>query len=147
MGRAGLPFSGPSQSTAIHVKRARTTETGQSHGTARTAAGRPRPGRDTALAERARLLQEEVSARVAEESNQQLYVLSVLSALLLPPTFITGLFGMNVKGLSFAEDPRGILFVLGLEPPVGSGDLRYHPRPRHPTSTRLELRRTAWAMI
>ncbi len=30
MGRPGLPFSGPSQSTAIHAKRARTTETGQS---------------------------------------------------------------------------------------------------------------------
>ncbi|MBZ6411084.1 MULTISPECIES: CorA family divalent cation transporter [Methylobacterium] len=68
----------------------------------------------TALAERARLLQEEVGARVAEESNRQLYVLSVLSALFLPPTFITGLFGMNVKGLPFAEDPRGFLFVLGL---------------------------------
>ncbi|MBB2964313.1 CorA family divalent cation transporter [Methylobacterium sp. R2-1] len=68
----------------------------------------------TALAERARLLQEEVAARVAEESNRQLYVLSILSALFLPPTFLTGLFGMNVKGLPFAEDPRGFLFVLGL---------------------------------
>lgn len=68
----------------------------------------------TALAERARLLQEELAARVAEESNRQLYVLSILSALFLPPTFITGLFGMNVKGLPFAEDPRGFLFVVGL---------------------------------
>ncbi|MGE7156847.1 CorA family divalent cation transporter [Methylorubrum rhodesianum] len=68
----------------------------------------------TALAERARLLQEEVAARVAEESNRQLYVLSVLSALFLPPTFLTGFFGMNVKGLPFSEDPHGFLFVLGL---------------------------------
>jgi len=68
----------------------------------------------TALAERARLLQEEVAARVAEESNRQLYVLSVLSALFLPPTFLTGLFGMNVKGLPFAEDPHGFLSVGGL---------------------------------
>ncbi|WP_039892839.1 CorA family divalent cation transporter [Methylobacterium mesophilicum] len=68
----------------------------------------------TALAERARLLQEELAARVAEESNRQLYVLSILSALFLPPTFITGLFGMNVKGLPFADDPCGFLFVAGL---------------------------------
>lgn len=68
----------------------------------------------TALAERARLLQEEVAGRVAEESNRQLYVLSILSALFLPPTFITGLFGMNVKGLPFADDPHGFPFVVGL---------------------------------
>ena len=66
------------------------------------------------MAERARLLQEEVAAHLAEESNRQLYVLSILSALFLPPTFITGLFGMNVKGLPFADDPRGYLFVVGL---------------------------------
>ncbi|MFC6790975.1 CorA family divalent cation transporter [Methylobacterium komagatae] len=65
----------------------------------------------TALAERARLLQEEVGARVAEESNRQLYVLSVLSALFLPPTFLTGLFGMNVKGLPFTDDAHGFLYV------------------------------------
>jgi magnesium transporter/zinc transporter len=51
---------------------------------------------------------------VAEESNRQLYVLSILSALFLPPTFITGLFGMNVKGLPFEDNPRGFLFVIGL---------------------------------
>ena len=66
------------------------------------------------VAERARLLQEELSARNAEESNRQLYVLSILSALFLPPTFITGLFGMNVKGLPFPDDPNGFLYVCGL---------------------------------
>ena len=68
----------------------------------------------SAMGERARLLQDEVGARVAEESNRQLYVLSVLSALFLPPTFLTGMFGMNVKGLPFADDPRGFAFVTGL---------------------------------
>ena len=71
--------------------------------------------RDMALqAERARLLQEEVSERIAEETNRQLYVLSILSALFLPPTFITGLFGMNVKGLPFGDDPRGFLAVAAI---------------------------------
>lgn len=77
----------------------------------------------TALAERARLLQEEIAGRLAEESNRQLYVLSILSALFLPPTFITGLFGMNVKGLPFPDDPRGFLFVICLS--LGSGIATY----------------------
>ncbi|SFM65020.1 CorA family divalent cation transporter [Methylobacterium pseudosasicola] len=68
----------------------------------------------TLQAERARLLQEEVSERIGEATNRQLYVLSVLSALFLPPTFITGLFGMNVKGLPLGDDPRGFLAVCGL---------------------------------
>ncbi|AWN44710.1 magnesium transporter CorA [Methylobacterium durans] len=75
------------------------------------------------LAERARLLQEEVAARVAEESNRQLYVLSILSALFLPPTFITGIFGMNVKGLPLADDPQGFLIVMALS--VASGAATY----------------------
>ena len=68
----------------------------------------------TLQAERARLLQEEVSERIAEATNRQLYVLSVLSALFLPPTFLTGLFGMNVKGLPLGDDPHGFLVVCGL---------------------------------
>jgi len=66
------------------------------------------------LAERARLLQDEVGAHMAEESNRQLYVLSILSALFLPPMFITGVLGMNVKGLPLSETPNGFLVVLGL---------------------------------
>ena len=65
----------------------------------------------TLQAERARLLQEEVSERIAEATNRQLYTLSVLSALFLPPTFVTGLFGMNVKGLPFTDDLHGFWTV------------------------------------
>ncbi|AWN50024.1 magnesium transporter CorA [Methylobacterium terrae] len=55
------------------------------------------------LAERSRLLQEELSALLARQSNRQLQTLSVLTALFLPPTLVTGLFGMNTKGLPLAE--------------------------------------------
>jgi len=51
------------------------------------------------LYERAKLLQEELSGWLAEETSKRLYVLSVLSAVILPMTFITGIFGMNVAGL------------------------------------------------
>ncbi|WP_430910728.1 CorA family divalent cation transporter [Methylobacterium sp. sgz302541] len=59
------------------------------------------------LADRSRLMQEELSANLAQQSNRQLYTLSVLTALFLPPTLITGLFGMNTKGLPLADNEAG----------------------------------------
>lgn len=59
------------------------------------------------LAERSRLMQEELSANLAQQSNRQLYTLSVLTALFLPPTLVTGLFGMNTKGLPLSENEAG----------------------------------------
>lgn len=57
--------------------------------------------------ERARLLQDEIGARMASETNRQLYVLSMLTALFLPGTLVTGLFGMNTDGLPFAGNGWG----------------------------------------
>lgn len=65
-------------------------------------------------AERARLMQEELSARIAEQSNRQLYTLSILTALFLPPTLITGVFGINTKGLPLADSEHGSWIVIGL---------------------------------
>jgi magnesium transporter/zinc transporter len=64
--------------------------------------------------ERARLLQEEVSAQLTDENNRNIYILTILTSLLLPATFVTGLFGMNTKGLFFAEDENGTLYAVGL---------------------------------
>lgn len=61
------------------------------------------------LRERTRLLQEEVAAMLAEETNKHLRVLSILTILFIPPTFIGGLFGMNLKGIPFAEMDHGFL--------------------------------------
>jgi hypothetical protein len=35
----------------------------------------------------------------------------VSGAVALPPTFITGLFGMNVKGLPFTDDEFGFIYA------------------------------------
>ena len=61
--------------------------------------------------DRARLLQDEIAGRAAGRTNRQLYVLSILTALFLPATFITGLFGINVKGLPWVESDLGAFFV------------------------------------
>ncbi|MCJ2012259.1 CorA family divalent cation transporter [Methylobacterium sp. J-076] len=59
------------------------------------------------LADRSRLMQEELSSYLAQASNRQLYTLSVMTALFLPPTLVTGLFGMNTKSLPLTEVDGG----------------------------------------
>lgn len=61
--------------------------------------------------DRARLLQDEIAARSVSRTNRQLYVLSILTALFMPATFITGLFGINVKGLPWVESEIGAFNV------------------------------------
>lgn len=66
------------------------------------------------LADRSRLMQEELSANLAGQSNRQLYTLSILTALFLPPTLVTGLFGMNTKSLPLTESEGGSFVAMGI---------------------------------
>ena len=50
-------------------------------------------------------------AKLTMQSNQLLYVLSVMTAVLLPMTIISGLFGMNVGGLPLVNTPMGFWVV------------------------------------
>jgi zinc transporter len=67
-----------------------------------------------AVQERARLLQEEISARLSEESARNLNVLAILSAVFLPATLVTGVFGMNTTALPLTDTPAGSLWAIGL---------------------------------
>lgn len=62
--------------------------------------------------ERAKLLQEELAARVAEHTSNNLYILSLFTALLLPPSLIAGIFGMNVAGLPGLQDGAAFGWVM-----------------------------------
>jgi zinc transporter len=53
--------------------------------------------------ERAMVMQEELQNRVAEQQNARMYVLSIVAAVFLPLSFLTGVFGMNVAGLPGTE--------------------------------------------
>ena len=64
-----------------------------------------------AIQDRARLLHEEVSAKLTDQTNRQLYVLSILTALFLPPTLVVGIFGMNTKGLPLTDVEGGFLWA------------------------------------
>jgi zinc transporter len=67
-----------------------------------------------ALQERARLLQEEAADHRAAEMNRHLYVLSILTAILMPPTLVVSAFGMNTGGLPFGNSPYGFLAAVGV---------------------------------
>ena len=62
--------------------------------------------------EQSRLLHDEFAARSAERSGRNLYILSVLSAVMLPLNLITGLFGMNVAGLPGLHDELSFWWIL-----------------------------------
>ena len=59
------------------------------------------------------LLQEEFRSRIAEQQNQRMYVLSLVTAIFLPLSFLTGVFGMNVMGLPGVDNPLGFVWVAG----------------------------------
>jgi zinc transporter len=60
--------------------------------------------------EHALVIQEEMLNRVAQEQNQRVYLLSVVAAIFLPLTFVTGMLGMNVSGLPGTQSPYGFIY-------------------------------------
>jgi zinc transporter len=54
-----------------------------------------------------RMLRDEIDLEAAQHTNETLYFLSVINALLLPATLVTGFFGMNTGGLPFAHGWAG----------------------------------------
>jgi Mg2+ and Co2+ transporter CorA len=58
-----------------------------------------------------RLLREELDLQTSQRTNQNLYVLSMMTALMMPATLVTGLFGMNVGGMPWTNAPAGGLLA------------------------------------
>ena len=61
--------------------------------------------------ERALVVQEELFNRISQEQNARTYVLSIVAAIFLPITFISGVFGMNVAGLPGLEEINSFWIV------------------------------------
>ena len=64
--------------------------------------------------ERSRLLLDEVAGKMAALTNRRLFTLSILTACLLPPTLVTGVFGMNTKDLPFQNTDGGTWYALAI---------------------------------
>lgn len=58
-----------------------------------------------AVRERSALLHEQLTDLRAEQVDQRSLLISVFAFIFLPLTFISGLLGMNVKGIPFADEP------------------------------------------
>lgn len=65
-----------------------------------------------ALIERAKLLQEELGARLDEHGNRTLRILTIVTVLALPINLTAGLFGMNVGGIPLAQSGHGFAIVV-----------------------------------
>lgn len=63
------------------------------------------------LQERGRLLHEEMDTLINSATNRSMRALTIISTLLIPPTLITGAFGMNVPGLPFEHSPVGFAWA------------------------------------
>ncbi len=61
-----------------------------------------------------RLVREELDLQEVQRTNTNLYVLSIMTALMLPATLITGIFGMNTGGLPLEHTRLGTLIAITL---------------------------------
>ena len=67
-----------------------------------------------ALRERAQVMQDELTNRLSEQMNRNMYLLTIVASIFLPLGFITGLLGVNVGGIPGTEEPLGFLMLCGL---------------------------------
>jgi zinc transporter len=71
------------------------------------------------LQDRGRIAQDELASLAADEANRRLLVLSILTAVLLPPSLVAGIFGMNTTDLPGTTAPGGFWWALAAI--IGSG--------------------------
>jgi zinc transporter len=66
------------------------------------------------LQERGRLLHEEIDTQINNATNRSMRALTIISTLLIPPTLVTGAFGMNLPGIPFEHSPSGFAVAAAL---------------------------------
>ena len=62
--------------------------------------------------DRAAVTQEELGARMSEQMNNRMYVLSIVTMIFLPLGFLTGLLGINVGGMPGVENQYAFTTVV-----------------------------------
>ena len=66
-----------------------------------------------AIRERSALIHETLTDLRAEQIDNRSLIISIAAMVFLPLTFLTGLYGMNVKGLPYAEEPWAFDAIAG----------------------------------
>jgi len=67
-----------------------------------------------AARDRAAMAQEELNARLSEQMNRTIFILSIVATIFLPLGLLTGLLGINVGGVPGANTPWAFLAVCGM---------------------------------
>ena len=73
-----------------------------------------------AVRERAALLHEQLTDLRAEQLDQRGLMIAMVAFIFLPLTFITGLLGMNVEGIPYAQEPWAFWGVVGVCVVIGA---------------------------
>ena len=60
------------------------------------------------------LIQEDLANKLSEQMNKKMYVLSIISVIFLPLSFLTGLLGINVGGIPGAENENAFYIFIGV---------------------------------
>jgi zinc transporter len=71
------------------------------------------------LSERAILAHEQIIDTRAEQMNKTMLVLTAVTVVLLPLTLVSGMLGMNVAGIPFADSPYAFWVVTGVLAVIG----------------------------
>lgn len=58
-----------------------------------------------AVRDRAQIVNDELSYALSDKLNRNTFILSTVSAIFLPLTFLTGLLGVNLEGIPYAQSP------------------------------------------
>jgi zinc transporter len=77
------------------------------------------------IRDRAAVLQDQVVGQRQETLNQRLLALSIVSAIFLPLSYVTGLLGMNLAGIPWAHEPWSFGMVVGVTCTLGVGVLAF----------------------
>jgi zinc transporter len=82
------------------------------------------------IRERAALMHEALTDLRAEQIDSRALLISIVALIFLPITFITGLYGMNVKGLPYSQEPWAFDAIFGVCAAIAAGVVIYFLR-RH----------------
>jgi zinc transporter len=66
------------------------------------------------IRERAQISHDTLDSALAHRVNKNIYLLSGIATIFMPLTFITGLLGMNVKGIPAADHPHAFIIICSI---------------------------------
>ena len=82
------------------------------------------------IRERAAVMHDTLADLRAEQIDGRALIISIAAMVFLPLTFITGLYGMNVKGLPFAQEPWSFTMIAVACVAIAVGVIGYFVRRR-----------------